>query len=71
MAANLEIGENSTKFDLLVGYDTKNSLEGIVNVEFPGAVPVNTDSPFEVLGQIKLNITGGITLSGVALHQVR
>jgi len=52
MAANLRGGQNSTDFDLLVGYDTRNALEGIVPVHFNFAMDVNVEQPLEVLGRI-------------------
>jgi hypothetical protein len=71
MAANIVSGEDSTRFDLLVGYDTRLSLEGIVPVTFGAAVPINTDSPFEILGRVSLSPSNHLSLEAVALHEVR
>jgi hypothetical protein len=74
MAANLRGGQNTTDFDLLVGYDTRNALEGIVPVHFNFAMDVNVEQPLEVLGRIVLG-TGKdgpgaiIRLEGLAVHQ--
>lgn len=74
MAANLRLGQNSTDFDLLVGYDTRNALEGIVPVHFKFAMDVNVEQPLEVLGRIVLG-TGKdgpgavLRLEGLAVHQ--
>jgi hypothetical protein len=73
MAANLREGEKSTSFDLLVGYDTRNSLEGIVSVNFDFAVAIDQERPLEVLGRIASATTGAqkatVSIEGVALHQ--
>jgi len=70
MATNHEIIENTVRFDLLVGYDTRKTLEGIVPVVFNTPVLVNTERPLEVLGKIKLSGENmNITLEGEAIHQ--
>jgi len=70
MATNVELTEEKTTFDFLVGYDTRKTLEGIVPVSFDKPVAINTERPLEVLG--KINVTSSytdITLEGVAIHQ--
>ncbi|MDR2740284.1 MAG: tetratricopeptide repeat protein [Treponema sp.] len=73
MATNLNEGESSTTFDFLVGYDTRSTLEGIVQVAFDFSVPVNLERPLEVLGRVIPISTAagedGIRLEGIALHQ--
>ncbi|MCL2066070.1 MAG: tetratricopeptide repeat protein [Treponema sp.] len=71
MATNVETHESTTSFDFLVGYDTRRTLEGIVNVVFDSAVAVNTERPLEVLGKIIPlgSHEESIMLEGVALHQ--
>jgi hypothetical protein len=71
MVTNVETVQSSTKFDLLVGYDTRKTLEGIVQVEFDRAVSVNSERPLEVLGRVVPvgSSDGGIRLEGVAIHQ--
>jgi len=68
MATNVEITDEHTKFDFLVGYDTRRTLEGIVPVTFFSPVSINTERPLEVLGRITLSGTG-FGLEGVAIHQ--
>jgi tetratricopeptide (TPR) repeat protein len=68
MATNLEITDEAVRFDFLVGYDTRRTLEGIVPVVFTLPVSVNTERPLEVLGRIKLS-GAGISLEGAAIHQ--
>ncbi|MDR0629152.1 MAG: tetratricopeptide repeat protein [Treponema sp.] len=72
MATNLEVLQNATSFNLLVGYDTRSTLEGIVPVRFNFAVSINPERPLEVLGRIvPVSTEKGqdILLEGVALHQ--
>jgi len=70
MATNVELTDNYTKFDLLVGYDTRTSLEGIIPVNFNTPVSVNTQRPLEVLGKITFESSySDIWLEGVAIHQ--
>jgi hypothetical protein len=70
MASNLVVEENSTRFDFLVGYDTRSVLEGIVQVDYDFAVPINDRAPLEILGTV-VPIAGerGIRIQGTALHQ--
>jgi tetratricopeptide (TPR) repeat protein len=70
MATNIEITDEHIRFDFLVGYDTRRTLEGIVQVIFTTPVSINTDRPLEVLGKIVLNPSyTDIILAGVAIHQ--
>ena len=70
MASNVEITDEYTRFDLLVGYDTRRSLEGIVSVVFYSPVSVSTERPLEVLGKIILTPSySDFRLEGVAIHQ--
>jgi tetratricopeptide (TPR) repeat protein len=74
MAANLDSQEQSTSFDLLVGYDTRSAMEGIVPVHFSFATPLNTGQPLEVLGRVVPASGSGdsriiIRLEGTAIHQ--
>ncbi|MDR0453133.1 MAG: tetratricopeptide repeat protein [Treponema sp.] len=72
MAANLELGEDSTAFELLVGYDTRRTYEGTVAVTLGFAANINTEQPLEVLGRV-VPVSGpggmGIRLRGLAVHQ--
>jgi tetratricopeptide (TPR) repeat protein len=71
MATNVAVTDEGTTFDLLVGYDTRKILEGIVPVVFFSPVSINTEKPLEVLGKIMLNglNASDIRLEGVAIHQ--
>jgi len=71
IATNVEVTEKNTVFDLLVGYDTRTTLEGIAPVVFDEPVSVNTERPLEILGQIIPQKRGAseFYLKGVAIHQ--
>jgi tetratricopeptide (TPR) repeat protein len=71
MATNVEVLEEHTTFDFLVGYDTRTTLEGIVPVVFNGPVSLNSERPLEVLGKITPtgSSPGFIKIEGVAIHQ--
>jgi hypothetical protein len=68
MATNVNVDDENTRFDFLVGYDTRTTLEGIVPVLFNIPVSVNSERPLEVLGKIVL-VGSDIRLDGVAIHQ--
>jgi hypothetical protein len=70
MATNVEVTDEGTTFDFLVGYDTRKTLEGIVHVIFSAPVAINTERPLEVLGRITPDASySDIRLEGVAIHQ--
>jgi hypothetical protein len=71
MATNVEVLEDQTTFDFLVGYDTRTALEGIVPVMFNNPVALNSERPLEVLGKIvPLSPSSpNISLEGAAIHQ--
>jgi tetratricopeptide (TPR) repeat protein len=72
IASNLEIGQNHTYFDFLVGYDTRRTVEGIVRVEYDFAIPVNPERPVEILGRVIPVLAekgSDIRIRGVALNQ--
>lgn len=72
MAANVSGTEASTSFDLLVGYDNKSTLRGIVPVYIPFASAIETDRPLEILGRIVLSPDSGqLALEGLAIYQSR
>lgn len=68
MATNVTQTPTALEFDLLVGYDTRNKLEGIIPVLFEGGATVDTDTPLEVLGQVKI-VAGRTALRVRAVHQ--
>ena len=69
MASNLTVEQNHTSFDFLVGYDTYRTMEGIVQVDYGFAIPVNPERPVEILGQVIPISTDTIKIQGVALNQ--
>jgi hypothetical protein len=74
MATNLDIRQETTTLDFLVGYDTRSTLEGIVPVNFDFSVAINPERPLEILGRVvpvlAANASGqDIRLEGLALHQ--
>jgi len=70
MATNIEVTDDYTTFDFLVGYDTRTTLEGIVPVVFDKPVALNNERPLEILGKIEpTNSVSGFRLFGAAIHQ--
>jgi len=70
MATNVVTSDTGTSFDFLAGYDTRKTLEGIIPVMFPNAVPLNPEQPLELLGRIVPDDSESrIHLEGVAIHQ--
>jgi tetratricopeptide (TPR) repeat protein len=73
IATNLEFGEAATSFELLVGYETRIRVQGIVPVRFAFSISVNPEQPLEVLGRVVPVSTDkgqdSIVIEGVALHQ--
>jgi hypothetical protein len=72
MATNIQTFNTQTSFDFLIGYDTRQSLEGIVQVTFDRAVAINPERPLEVLGRV-VPASGDrgqeLRLEGAAIHQ--
>jgi tetratricopeptide (TPR) repeat protein len=72
MAANIQLFSSQTSFEFLIGYDTRQSLEGIVAVLFDRALLVNPEQPLELLARI-VPVSGDrgetIRLEGLAIHQ--
>ena len=60
--ANLSVGEEAIRFDLLVGYETRQVLEGIVPAELRFAVLLENDRPVELIGRIHARDGGTIAL---------
>ena len=72
MATNLNVQQNHTTFDFLVGYDTYRTMEGIVQVDYDFAIPVNPERPVEILGRvipISAEREPRIRIQGIALNQ--
>ena len=69
MAGNLIVGNDFTSFDFLVGYDTRTIVEGIVQVNYEFAIPINVERPIEILGRIIPVSNDRIIIQGIALNQ--
>jgi tetratricopeptide (TPR) repeat protein len=73
LSANLRYEDKNTYFDLLVGYDTKTVLQGILPVLFKEAVSLDPAMVVEILGKLIVikNEEGKnvIYLEGLAIHQ--
>ena len=71
MATNIEVQDDLTSFDFLIGYDIRRTLEGIAPVVFDRAVAVSNERPLEVLGRITPIGPGerAIRLEGISIHQ--
>lgn len=67
-ANNVVTGVYNTIFDLLVGYENKTKLEGVVSVSCGFVVEIDTEKPIEVLGKIKIS-EGKVLLSGISIYQ--
>ncbi|AGT43625.1 tetratricopeptide repeat protein [Treponema pedis] len=68
MPTNIQSGSYSTVFNLLVGYDTKQQLEGVVTVSCEFVAKIDPDRPVSVLGQIQIK-DGVVCLRGKGIHQ--
>jgi tetratricopeptide (TPR) repeat protein len=71
-AANVNITDNETTFDLLIDYDPENKttiMRGTAFVKFDRAMPVNPGRQLEVLGCVGLDKENRIILEGIAIHQ--
>ena len=69
MPTNVQKTAESTSFDLLVGYDTKTSLEGTVSVFCNFVSNIDVEKAISVLAQIKILENDKITLRGITIHQ--
>jgi len=67
--ANVDFGDDSIRFDLLVGYEDGQILEGRVPVEVP-FLAVMESLPVEVLGQVETR-NGSLVLIAKTLHFLR
>ncbi|MDR1929324.1 MAG: tetratricopeptide repeat protein, partial [Treponema sp.] len=68
-AANVQSGEDSIRFDFLVGYDTRKVMEGAVPVKLDFPARIDTALPLEVLGRVVPLEGGSFVLEGRAVHQ--
>jgi tetratricopeptide (TPR) repeat protein len=71
-AANVNITDNATTFDLLIDYDPEKrttTIRGMAFVIFDSAIPLNPGRQLEVLGRIGLDNENRIIVEGIAIHQ--
>jgi hypothetical protein len=68
MATNIRTTSDTLDFDFLVGYDTRNTLEGIVPVHFDTVLAVDPDKPLELLARIASE-GGNLVLKGSSIFQ--
>lgn len=68
IATNIQTDGEKTSFDLLVGYDDRIQLEGLVPVFCNFSIPIDAERPLEVLGKIQQR--GGVLfLKATGIHQ--
>lgn len=67
-ATNVEALKYNMSFFLLVGYDTKTRLDGLVYVLCPFVTTIDTEIPIEVLGKVQVK-QGELRLEGVSIYQ--
>ncbi len=60
--ANIAIGEEAILFDFLVGYETRQVLEGIVPAQLRFAVLLENDQPIELIGRVHARAEEAIAL---------
>jgi len=68
--ANIEIGTERIRFDLLVGYHTGQVVEGIVPVELDFAVLLDNTNAVEVIGWVDLDSSRAIRVRGTAIRML-
>lgn len=66
--SNIITGTYNTLFDLMVGYENKTKLEGIVPVTCHFVTEIDLEKPIEVLGKMELK-NGNICLIGISIYQ--
>ena len=69
MPTNVQKTENNLKFKLLVGYDTKQTLEGTINVLCDFVNDVDVDKVISVLGQLQVTEDNEMYLKGITIYQ--
>jgi tetratricopeptide (TPR) repeat protein len=70
MATNIRKTDRSVDFDFLVGYDTRNTLEGIVPVHLDSVLEIDSNRPLELLARIAAD-NGALSLAGSGIFQTR
>jgi Tetratricopeptide repeat. len=69
MPTNVQKLENNLRFKLLVGYDTKKTLEGTIDVLCDFVNDVDVEKVISVLGQLQIIENNEIYLRGITIHQ--
>ncbi len=69
LPANVETSPTSTTFDLLVGYQDKQRLEGIIQVRAGFEIRITPDRPVEVLARVRNLENGSFFLACLAIHE--
>ena len=67
--SNLAIDEKSLRFDLLVGYESNQVLEGVVPIIYDFGIDLSDGRPVEVLATIEES-GGSFSLRGVSIHKL-
>ncbi len=68
MPTDIKNGNYSTAFNLLVGYDTKQKLEGVVTVSCKFVSKIDADRPVSVLGKVQMK-DGKIRIEAKGIYQ--
>lgn len=68
--ANIDVGTERIRFDLLVGYHTGQIVEGIVPVELDFAVLLDDTNAIEVIGRIELDSAGAVLVRGTSIRML-
>ncbi len=67
--ANLRVSAGALSFDLLVGYESQQQLQGVVQVDAAFAAELADGDAVEVLGRVVLP-SGKLALEAVSLHRL-
>ena len=70
-AANLSVTQTSLTFDLLVGNENKNFLEGTVPVFVDYGVKITEGEPYEVEGEITVGVDGHFRLHALSIRRIQ
>ena len=68
--SNLDVNEERVQFDLLVGYDTSEVLEGVVEVVLNFGVVLTQGRVVEILGAVRLEDGETLSLRGISVHKL-
>ncbi len=68
MPTDIKTGNYSTVFNLMVGYDKRQKLEGVVTVSCKAVYKIDIDRPIRVLGRVKMR-DDKICIEAKGIHQ--